>query len=76
MCRAWPTRAPRMVILPVCRHECEEVVCAKRCYDSGDVGVGARGIAVRIVGAVAAVRPDMRQLIAEVLNDDDAYHSP
>jgi hypothetical protein len=45
------------VVFPVGLHKGEGVVCAERLQDRRDVAVGARGVAVCVVGAVAAVRP-------------------
>jgi hypothetical protein len=46
-----------LIVFPVRGHVGEEVVCAKRGQDGGNVGVGARGIAVGIVCAIASIRP-------------------
>jgi hypothetical protein len=46
-----------LVVFPVCAHVAKKIRLAERVYDGGDVGVGAGGIAVRVVGAVAAVGP-------------------
>ena len=46
-----------LVVLPVRVHVRQEVSLAEGLKDLGDVGVGARGIAVGIEGSVAVVRP-------------------
>jgi hypothetical protein len=46
-----------LVVFPVCLHEGESVVCAKGLQDRRDVRVGARGVAVGVVGAITAVGP-------------------
>lgn len=46
-----------LVVFPVCLHERESVVCAEGLQDRRDVRVGARGVAVGVVGAITAVGP-------------------
>ena len=46
-----------LVVLPVGGHVGEEVGCAEGVEDGADVGVGARRVSVRVIGAVTAVRP-------------------
>lgn len=46
-----------LVVLPVGVHVREEVGGSRGGNDGGDVGVGARGVAVGVVGAVAVVGP-------------------
>lgn len=53
-----------IVALPVSVHVLEQLGAALCFEDFRDVGVRARGVAVRLVGAVAVVGPGVRLLSA------------
>ena len=57
-----------LVVFPVCAHVVQKFSLAKRLQDGRNVRVGARGVAVRIVGAVTAVGPVERVSILSVSN--------
>jgi hypothetical protein len=46
-----------IVVFPVCGHVGEEIGCAEGVEDGGDVGVGARRVAVCVVGAITSIGP-------------------
>ena len=62
MCRACSTHAARrshiiVVVLPVGLDVAEQSRLAEGGQDTGDIGVGAAGVAVGIVRAVTVIRP-------------------
>lgn len=67
---------------PVILHIGEEVGTVLRFQDLGDVGVGARVIAVRLVGAIAVIGPSSRSATVfqgskqENICPGQTYHNP